>query len=106
MSKLDLNAVAATLGAIKSETQEELEARIKRENAEHEAKLEKEKADADHLRWKDRWLFTGSGAVAILMLLVSVYLSIWGSAESAKWAQAISTAITAGGVGFVAGKIT
>lgn len=68
-------------------------------------RLAKETADANHTRWKDRWLFIGSGTVGLSAFVVSVCLAILSSdTDTRKWAQSIVGLLLAGLVGYLMGK--
>lgn len=95
--KLDISAVTEALGslAIREEKPEELVAR-----------LEQEKLEAGHRRWKDKWLFVCGGVLSVLLFLLALGFALNGSDDTQKWSQSVVTLFAGGFVGYLVGSAT
>lgn len=83
--------------------------------AEHQARLEREKADAEHKRELERedarikrfmkkWTFIGGGLFGGALGVASFYFAVHSSGELQKWAMSIVTLIAGALVGFFSGR--
>lgn len=92
--KLDISALTDALGtlAVREEKPEELTVR-----------LEQEKLEANHRRWKDKWVFGIGGGLAVLLFLLSLGFALGSTGDTQKWAQSIVTLFAGGLVGYLVG---
>jgi hypothetical protein len=99
--KLDLNDLADRPGY-------QLTLVPREEPAERETRLDLEKAEAEHRRWKDAILHVAAviGIGLGFGLCVLVILREGSGSEGAKWAVPMLASIVAGIVGYLFGKST
>ena len=91
----DLPQLSKTFHIQSRETSKEIEARLRRDDAE-----------AEHLRWQDKFILRVVTSVVGVATALSVLLLLWPgtSPETVKWAMTLLSTIVAGGLGYMAGK--
>ncbi len=91
---------------LKTETPEERESRLRREEAQAEHELRTQEADDTHKRRISLWVHVFVMAVVAVAFLASVYISVVGDPKTGlpDKAMGIITAIVAAGVGYITGK--
>lgn len=87
------------------ELPQELESRLRREEADATHKRDEEREESAHRRARERVILYAVVATVCVAALVSAGLSIWPiGSESAKWANTMLTTIVSAGVGYMMGK--
>lgn len=91
---------------LKTETPEERESRLRREEAQAEHELRTQEAEDTHKRRIGLWVHLFVMTVVAVAFLASVYITVAGDPKTGlpDKAMGIITAIVAAGVGYITGK--
>jgi Ca2+/H+ antiporter len=91
---------------LKTETPEERESRLRREEAQAGHELRTKEAEDTHKRRISLWVHVFVMAVVAIAFLASAYIALVGDTKTGlpDKAMGIITAIVAGGVGYITGK--
>jgi hypothetical protein len=86
------------------ESEAEHQARLERERADGELKRELEREDARLKRFMKKWTFLGGGLLVGALGVASFYFAVHSSGELQKWAMSTVSLIAGALVGFISGR--